>query len=238
MQWNSLTDKEIRAIVDALPEGLEGFSKYWGWKTFAACLDDAIKQKNMPTDLNDLDVGNRVLLSTSEYRKNAAAFYSGGEGGFMLLQECRICGLIELKSRDTSKPAGFDVISVNRCYRCEYIAREHGPMANWVLDAVIKILADKEESNISASVELEKPAPISKKDLIQHITERFLGWKLPEDFAPDGGISFEPLFNKGTKYEMRHEPSGTNLLNYDQAYKMVEYCLDLLFKDGTINVQV
>lgn len=49
----------------------------------------------------------------------------------------------------------------------------------------------------------------SKKQMV----ERFLSWKLPNDFAPDGGISFDGV----------SEPVGTNLLNYTQAEKMVEY---------------
>ena len=27
---------------------------------------------------------------------------------------------------------------------------------------------------------------------IDEMVNRFLGWKLPKDFAPDGGISFKP----------------------------------------------
>ncbi len=34
------------------------------------------------------------------------------------------------------------------------------------------------------------------EDQIKHMVNRFLGWKLPEHFKPDAGISFEPEFNK------------------------------------------
>lgn len=37
------------------------------------------------------------------------------------------------------------------------------------------------------------------KDQIKHMVDRFLGWKLPESFSPDAGISFEPLGNKGQR---------------------------------------
>lgn len=60
-------------------------------------------------------------------------------------------------------------------------------------------------------------------DQIKNMTERFLQWKLPPDFHPDAGISFAPDFNVGTAHQMRHEPSGTNLLNYTQAEAMVRF---------------
>ena len=46
------------------------------------------------------------------------------------------------------------------------------------------------------------------------MVDRFLGWKLPKDFAPDGGISFK---------ESAWWPSGTNLLHAGQAKEMLEY---------------
>jgi hypothetical protein len=60
---------------------------------------------------------------------------------------------------------------------------------------------------------------------IKYMTEQFLGWKLPENFNPDGGISFEPVGNKGTPHEFKREPTGTNLLDYNQAEAMVMYMI-------------
>lgn len=54
---------------------------------------------------------------------------------------------------------------------------------------------------------------------------RFLGWKLPEDFSPDCGISF----NRESDYEHpvlgrnKYEPIGTNLLHAGQAKAMLEH---------------
>lgn len=62
-------------------------------------------------------------------------------------------------------------------------------------------------------------------DQIKHMVNRFLGWKLPENFAPDAGISFKPDYNEGTPWPMRHEPSGTNLLDAVQAEVMVRAML-------------
>lgn len=57
------------------------------------------------------------------------------------------------------------------------------------------------------------------------MTNRFLGWKLPADFNPDGGITFKKVANEGTEYEHKYEPTGTNLLGYTQAEEMVRYIL-------------
>lgn len=61
---------------------------------------------------------------------------------------------------------------------------------------------------------------------IKQMTVRFLSWKLPEDFRPDAGISFKPTFNEHTQWPMRHEPSGTNLLNYTQAEAMIRHLVE------------
>lgn len=66
---------------------------------------------------------------------------------------------------------------------------------------------------------------------IKHMAERFLGWKLPENFNPDAGISFEPEFNveymaAQGKPPMRHEPTGTNLFDYTQAVEMVKHMIE------------
>lgn len=63
---------------------------------------------------------------------------------------------------------------------------------------------------------------------IRHMVNRFLGWRLPENFRPDGGISFNPYYNieynaaRG-KPPARHEPCGTNLLDDTQAEAMIRY---------------
>lgn len=61
---------------------------------------------------------------------------------------------------------------------------------------------------------------------IKHMVDRFLGWKLPDSFNPDAGISFKKTFNEHTAHPMKHEPSGTNLFDADQADAMVRYMID------------
>lgn len=62
---------------------------------------------------------------------------------------------------------------------------------------------------------------------IKHMVDRFLGWKLPDNFNPDCGISFDSKpFNMHTAHPRKHEPSGTNLFNAEQAAAMVRYMID------------
>jgi len=51
------------------------------------------------------------------------------------------------------------------------------------------------------------------------MVNRFLTWKLPNDFCPDGGISFTPV-NHPTAW-----PVGTNLLTATQARAMLMHVL-------------
>lgn len=58
------------------------------------------------------------------------------------------------------------------------------------------------------------------------MVERFLQWRLPENFNPDGGISFKKMFNENTPHPMKYEPVGTNLFDYTQAKEMIRYLLE------------
>lgn len=62
-------------------------------------------------------------------------------------------------------------------------------------------------------------------DQIKHMVDRFLAWLLPENFAPDGGVSFRPIFNEGTEHEFRAQPTGTNLFDAVQAEAMVRHMI-------------
>jgi DNA repair exonuclease SbcCD ATPase subunit len=60
-------------------------------------------------------------------------------------------------------------------------------------------------------------------DMLAEMVNRFLGWKLPEDFSPDCGISFKRRFNEHTAHPMKNEPIGTNLLDAIQTKAMLEH---------------
>ncbi len=64
------------------------------------------------------------------------------------------------------------------------------------------------------------------EDQIKHMVDRFLGWKLPENFAPDDGISFEPIAGKDGPHPFRRTPSGTNLFDAAQADAMIRYLIE------------
>lgn len=63
---------------------------------------------------------------------------------------------------------------------------------------------------------------------IKQMVDRFLSWKLPANFNPDGGILFDPDgAKKLDPRNLRYEPSGTNLLDAYQAEEMVRHMLGL-----------
>ncbi len=80
--------------------------------------------------------------------------------------------------------------------------------------------------------ELSPPKmPIDKLEqehtTVKEMVNRFLGWKLPEDFHPDSGITFKPTKPyTGDEYGNSWWPIGTNVFSADQATAMVEYMLD------------
>jgi hypothetical protein len=65
------------------------------------------------------------------------------------------------------------------------------------------------------------------EDQIKHMVNRFLGWRLPENFNPDAGISFKKFYNEQMPFgPQKHEPVGTNLFDIDQATAMVRYMIE------------
>lgn len=59
--------------------------------------------------------------------------------------------------------------------------------------------------------------------MLKVMVDRFLGWKLPQDFGPDAGISFAPHATQ--THDSPYWPSGTNLLHAGQALEMFKHCL-------------
>jgi len=56
---------------------------------------------------------------------------------------------------------------------------------------------------------------------IENMVSKFLCWKLPIDFTPDGGIDFFVNINP------RHWPTGTNLFHSIQVEEMFRHCLNV-----------
>lgn len=77
-----------------------------------------------------------------------------------------------------------------------------------------------------AADELDGRKGLMTEEQIKHMVDRFLGWRLPENFSPDAGISFKAAFNEYSAYKGKHEPTGTNLFEAAQAEAMVRYMLE------------
>ena len=79
-----------------------------------------------------------------------------------------------------------------------------------------------------------KEMPV-RDEQIKYMVNRFLGWRLPENFNPDGGISFKRIGNEHhPEWSYKNEPVGTNLLDAVQAEEMVRYIIDGMSGDSTI----
>jgi hypothetical protein len=60
--------------------------------------------------------------------------------------------------------------------------------------------------------------PVVSEELIGRMVDAFLCWRLPDDFAPDGSVAFNP-----GNYPEYQWPVGTNLLTAVQARAMFEH---------------
>jgi hypothetical protein len=63
------------------------------------------------------------------------------------------------------------------------------------------------------------------EDQIKHMVDRFLCWRLPENFSPDAGISYT---RPNYAASVDATPRGTNLFDAQQADAMVRYLLEEL----------
>lgn len=63
------------------------------------------------------------------------------------------------------------------------------------------------------------------KGQIKYMVDRFLSWKLPQNFNPDAGISFKP----------GHEPCGTNLFDATQVDAMVRHMIERMPSDNEVD---
>jgi hypothetical protein len=68
-----------------------------------------------------------------------------------------------------------------------------------------------------------EPEDNATEEQIKSMVNKFLSWKLPDDFNPDGGISFYKVANPGTEFEHVRTPVGTNLFTATQAEEMIRF---------------
>ncbi len=63
------------------------------------------------------------------------------------------------------------------------------------------------------------------EEQIKHMVDRFLGWRLPDDFNPDAGVSYQrPNYAHAPRLD--DMPTGTNLLDARQAEAMVRHMVE------------
>ena len=91
-------------------------------------------------------------------------------------------------------------IPPHKHYSTPLIERLNGPHEWGYRDPVeggfIADMSPFEASDRLSELEAERPAVVvPREEQIKQMVTRFLGWKLPDDFHPDDGISFEPFFN-------------------------------------------
>lgn len=67
---------------------------------------------------------------------------------------------------------------------------------------------------------------IMTEDQIKHLVDRFLAWKLPNDFHPDAGIKYTPSDSGYPMADEASKPTGTNLFSATQADAMVRHMID------------
>lgn len=142
-----------------------------------------------------------------------------------LMSALSLIAKIELSARDAPQAQAVDG------WRYEI---QHGPEGEtdyaWVYRGKEMICTTKTHHAIAIVSALTRPSPPTEAKpvsdaQIKHMVERFLRWKLPEHFSPDGGISFQRDYNQNTPYPAKHEPVGTNLFDYNQATEMVRHML-------------
>lgn len=78
----------------------------------------------------------------------------------------------------------------------------------------------KEKIGRMTGFPVREDQPNAKEALIKQMVDRFLSWKLPADFGPDCGISFDK------SYLSKHGPTGTNLLSATQAEAMIRHLME------------
>lgn len=77
-----------------------------------------------------------------------------------------------------------------------------------------------------------RAVPAERVSDVQTMVNNFLHWRLPDDFAPDAGISFNP----GPTQHLPHcWPVGTNLFTAAQAEQMFRYVLAAAPQPGEPN---
>jgi hypothetical protein len=137
--------------------------------------------------------------------------------------------LLDKNDQTEGDPVDIDCTNMDAAHWakafCEkFPGHDEGLMLAWFASA---IMCGWDNAHWKIKESNPQPPQPDSNELVEAAVNRFLGWKLPADFAPDCGISF----NRSGDYEHpeygRHvyEPTGTNLFTAEQARSMFKYCL-------------
>lgn len=117
------------------------------------------------------------------------------------------------------------------------IVTKDGPLKGWapaedpaeIVTDLMNMLHDATTGRAEAEKLLSEAQDSMQRDDdgVKVMVDRFLRWKLPTDFNPDGGIGFTPGYENGTPEGGKFEPTGTNLFDARQATEMVRAMLNL-----------
>lgn len=96
-------------------------------------------------------------------------------------------------------------------------------IANHVPLNVMKMALDLSDTiETRDEIRVEEKKEIVTDDEFKIMVDRFLCWKLPENFRPDHGVSFKDPY----PHLPGQWPTGTNLFDGQQAALMIRYMLD------------
>ncbi len=111
--------------------------------------------------------------------------------------------------------------AIKRLFRasCDVVFKGRNLMTDSAAPSFVRSL-----SLLNLSSQPSQSAPVGMtEDQIKQMVNRFLGWRMPKSFRPDGGVSYNrPMYDPSYDYM----PSGTNLLNASQATEMVRYMVE------------
>lgn len=121
------------------------------------------------------------------------------------------------------------------CLRCEAdAAYKQADEILSILSLISTVREERDGSSQSQPVFGSVPLPTREAQpsaaltdaQVKHMVNRFLGWRLPDPFRPDNGITFTPTQHQRGEYAHAHWPSGTNLFDATQADAMVRHMVE------------
>lgn len=207
----------LRNLADELPALLSGGAESfqdrvsaWMLECFTESIADDIQERGDRLIEEALELvqahgydRNRVAALT-DYVFNRPAGEPTQEVGGVMVTLAAYCRAAKINMHDAGET------ELARILRPEIIAKIRAKQAAKPTGSALPIAAP--------------PASAAREAEVLAMVDRFLAWRFPEDFAPDGGISYTPL-PRLPEWTHDTRPTGTNLLTAIQARAMLEYVL-------------